>query len=36
MKIIANESLNNHINVMLEEEQLDLYIENYCNSIVNR
>lgn len=35
MKIIANKSLNNHINVMLEDEQLDIYVEDYCNSIVN-
>ena len=33
MKFIARESLNNHINVMLEEEQLDSYIEEYCKSI---
>jgi len=34
MKLIAKRSLDNHINIMLEEEQLNLYIENYCNSIV--
>lgn len=35
MKFIAKESLNSHINIMLEEEQLDLYIEDYCDSIAN-
>lgn len=35
MKFIATQSLSNHINIMMEEEQLDLYIENYCNAIVN-
>lgn len=34
MKKIANESLNNHINIMIEEQQMDKYIEKYCQSIV--
>lgn len=34
MKTIANVSLENHINIMIEEEQLEKYIEKFCSSIV--
>ena len=33
MKKAANTSLNNHLNIMLEEEQLEIYIEDYSKSI---
>lgn len=35
IKEIANASLNNHLNIMLEEEQLEIYIDNYCKSITD-
>lgn len=35
MKKAANTSLNNHLNIMLEEEQLEIYIEDYSKSITN-
>jgi len=34
MKKIANQSLEEHLNIMLEPEILEIYIENYCNSII--
>ncbi len=35
MQEVAHASLDNHINIMMEEEQLDEYVENYCQSIVS-
>lgn len=35
IKKTASISLNEHINVMIEEEQLNTYIDNYCNSIID-
>ena len=34
IKKVAKLSLNDHINIMIEEEQLSIYIDNYCNDIV--
>lgn len=34
MKESARESLEKNINVMISEEDMDKYVENYCNSIV--
>ena len=31
---IANESLDNHINIMLEKEELKEYVFNYCNKLI--
>ncbi len=33
MKLAAKVSLNNHINIMMDEEELDAKIEEYCHSI---
>ena len=35
MSSLANESLEDHINIMLDEETLNEYILNYCNELMN-
>ena len=35
MTLVARTSLNEHINIMLEQEELDSYIKDYSNKITN-